>query len=100
MSEDDGATSLEVFQMLLALGHDINACDYCGLNVILTAAHCDGKSPNLPVLDFLLERDDIPRIHKINALELAGAILLSHDENHAKFALAFQYWRRALYLCA
>ena len=44
-----------------------------------------GKKPYLAVLDFLLERDDIPRIHKIDA------VLLSHYENHAKFALAFQY---------
>jgi len=101
---DENLSSLEKFKLSLEDGAcDLNAFDGFGFNVILQVAlgdvkNCMGKEPYLAVLDFLLERDDIPRVHKIDALELAGAILLSHDENHAKFALAFQYWRRALSL--
>jgi len=67
-------------------------------SVILAFAKGNGELPNLTVLDYLLDRDDIPRQDKIDALEIAGAVILAHDENHEKFPLAFQYWRRALTL--
>jgi len=69
-----------------------------GISFILHVAYHDGNLPHLPLLDFLLERDDITRIDKIDALEMAGAVILAHDENHEKFPLAYQYWRRALTL--
>ena len=93
-----GAVSLAVVQKLLETGHDLHSCDTSGLNVILKVAHCGGRFPNVPVLEFLLEREDISRIDKIDALEMAGSVLLAHDENHEQFPLAFQYWRRALIL--
>jgi len=100
---EENLSSLEKFKTYFEEGCDLQACDEFGLKVILRVAlgygkNPHGKEPYLAVLDFLLEMDDIPRIDKIDALELAGAILLSHDGNHAKFALAFQYWRRALSL--
>lgn len=83
MSDQDDQFSLIMVKLLLEKGNDLHACDSLGLNVILSAAHRDGELPNLPVLEFLLdERDDISRIDKITALEMAGAVILSNDENH------------------
>ncbi len=90
--------SLGVVQMLLKKGGDLQARDYYGFSVILAAANGDDTLPNLPVLDYLLDWDDIPCQDIIDALEFAGAIILAHDENHEKFPLAFQLWRRALTL--
>jgi len=98
MSDQDEMTSLGVVKLLVEAGCNLNACDSFGLNGILTAAHSDGSLPNLPVLEFLLERNEITRIDKIDALEMAGAVILYNDENHEKFPLAFQHWRRALTL--
>jgi len=89
---------LEFEQLLLGHGVAIDDRDSFGISVILFATLRDGKLPDFPILDFLLERDDISRIDKIDALEMAGAVLLAHDENHEKFPLAYQYWRRALTL--
>ena len=72
--------------------------DSSGLSLILRVALGDGKFPDLPLLDSLLENKEITRIDKIDALEMAGAVILSYDENHENFPLAFQYWRRALAL--
>jgi len=93
-------TSLHVAKMLnlLRKGGDLQARDLNDCTVILSAAIGNNQIPNLPVLDILLERDDILRIDKIDALELAGAVILGNDENHEIFPIAFQYWRRALTL--
>lgn len=90
--------SLSVVKMLLNHGADLQARDNYGFSVILAAANGDDKLPQLNVLDYLLERDDISRMDKIDTLEIAGAIILGNDGNHDKFPLAFQYWRRALTL--
>jgi len=93
--------SLDVVKMLLGKGADVKARDYYGFSVILTAAHGNHKLlPNFPVLNFLLERDDIGRTDKIDALELAGALILTSDDNHEQFPLALHYWSRALALRA
>lgn len=48
-------------------------------------------------LDLQLEREDMSRIEKIEALELAGAVIL-HTESAILFPKAFDYWRRSLHL--
>jgi len=93
--------SFEFIGQLLEQGASLNVRDRTGLSVILFAAsggHYTAKTPNLLLLDQLLKRDDINRADKIDALEMAGALLLAHDENHQLFPLAFRYWRRALSL--
>jgi len=50
------------------------------------------------LLDVLLERNDISRIEKIEALELAGAAILSDIEYASLFPKAFDYWRKSLHL--
>jgi len=92
--------SLDVVKMLLERGSDIQARDYDGFSVILTAAQGNDNMPNFPVLNYLLERDDISRTDKIDALELAGAVILGNEENHERFPLALHYWSRALALRA
>lgn len=88
----------EITNLLSQHGGDLNARDNYGMSVILIAALGNGKTPNLPVLNYLLERKEISRIDKIDALEMAGAVLLFDDANPAMFPLALQYWRRALAL--
>jgi len=81
------------------LDEDFNACDNPGCSsVIPAAAHHDGTSHKQLLLEYFLEREHIPRIDKIDALEMAGAVFLGNDDNHEKFPLGFEYWRRALAL--
>jgi len=99
MANNISSSSLAMVQLLLSRGADLHTRKYSAFSVILTAAHCDGKSPDLPVLDFLLERDDITRADKIDALEMVGAVLLGNEESSEEMiSLAFRYWRRALTL--
>jgi len=86
----------EFFMMLY--GDAIPVRDMSGLRIFFDAILLHGKLPNLPLLEFLLDMDDINRIDKIDVLEMAGAIILGQDQNHEIFPLAFQYWRRALTL--
>jgi len=90
--------SLDVVKMLLDKGGDLQAYDDYGFSVILAAANGDGNLPNIPVLNFLLERDDIKSSDKRDALDLAGAVILGNEKNLEKFPLAFQYWRQSISL--
>jgi len=66
-----------------------------GFTPLLRAAYGeDGTRHNLKVLDFLLENDCFSRMEKIEAMELAGAVILSRSD-YALFPNAFDYWRRA-----
>jgi len=91
--------SLAVVELLLAKGADLQARDSRGYTPILSSILSnDRDGPNLPVLNYLLERGDIDRLDKINAMELAGAILLMNNSirpNPENVTLAFGYWRRA-----
>jgi len=96
---DGGTFSPQFVQSLMKGEGDVHVRDETGRTVILYAAYYDGKSPNLDLLDILLERGDIPREDKIDALEMAGAVILSNeDKSDEEVALAFRYWRRALTL--
>jgi len=50
------------------------------------------------VLDFLLERKKYSRTEKIEAMEMAGAVIILNKKNASLFHKAFDYWRKALYL--
>jgi len=96
ITEED---SLKVVKLLLNKGADLLIQDDDGLPPIMSAAvgcvHYRGvTSPNATVLDFLLERDEISREDKIDALELAGAYRIDKSQ----FESGFQCWRRALHL--
>jgi len=53
------------------------------------------------VLDLFLERDEYSRVEKIEAMELAGAVILGNVHINLLthlFPKAFDYWRKALQL--
>jgi len=72
----------EVFNLLLEKGADVIARDNDGITPIMAAAIGNNKIPNISILKFLLERKDITNMDKIDALELAAAILLSCENDH------------------
>jgi len=86
--------SLSVVKLLVDKGADLLARDNLGSTPILHSA----KFLNLSILDYLLERDGVPRMDKIDALELAGARILSYSGYASLRPKAFDYWRRALQL--
>jgi len=86
--------SLSVVKLLIDKGVDILARDTFGFTPILKSA----IFRNLSILDYLLERDDVPRMDKIDALELAGAVILCDTKYASLRPKAFDYWRKALQL--
>jgi len=86
---------LSVVKLLIDKGADPLVRDYCGFSPILSAA----AFQKLSILDHILKRDGIPRTDQIDALELAGAVILG-DSYYALLLgpKAFDYWRRALQL--
>jgi len=94
--------SLYIVKMLLIKDADLlQAQDNLGLSPIYRAANSTafGIRPNLAVLDYLLERSDLNRLERIEALELAGAVILGNGAADAELRpKAFDYWRRALHL--
>jgi len=89
--------SLAVIKLILEKGADylLMARDYCGLTPILEAVLSEyGEETNETVLNFLLENDSIDRLEKIDALELACAVIRVRNSS----PLAFEHWRRALRL--
>jgi len=95
-AHDNSGRSLILITALLP--EDFNASHIPGCSSILASAHDAVTSHKQLLLEYLLEREIIPRIDKIDALEMAGAVLLGSDANHEKFFIGFQYWRRALAL--
>jgi len=95
---DGGVFSWESVQLLLNNGVNPNVRDNTGCTVILYVAFGHGRYPYLALLDALLVRDDISREDKIDALEMAGAVLLRRYGGREEVALAFRYWRQALTL--
>ena len=95
-------SSVEVVQLLLDKGADLHARDAQNLTPFLASAQypSDGGPNSMLVLNFLLKRDDIDRMERIDALELAGAVILSNSilDNDRYTPRAFDYWRQALHL--
>jgi len=85
-----------VAQLLLDNGADVNIPGRWGLTPIIRAAY----HQKWALLDLFLERCDISRKDKIDALELAGAINLENldGESAPLFPKAFECWRRSLHL--
>jgi len=92
--------SLKVVKLLIEKGADLLALDNWGFTPLIEAANGShyGKLPNLKVLDFLLGRVEYSRAEKIEAMELAGAVILQTTKNASLFTKAFDYWRKTLHL--
>jgi len=90
---------LRVVQLLVEKGADLLAVNSWGLTPLLEAANGPYRGlPNLKILDFLLEREEYSRAEKIEAMELAGAVMLKNNKHASLFHKAFYYWRKALHL--
>ena len=82
--------SSDIVRLLVQKGADLLARDIQGSTPILRAANGDRRRHNFAILDYLLELDGIGRMEKIDALELAGARILSDDEKAPLFPTAFE----------
>jgi len=91
--------SLAVVKLLVDKGADLLALDSWRSTPLLEAANGrSGERPNLEVLDYLLEMDVYSQAEKIEAMELAGAVIIGYKKNASQFHKAFDYWRKALQL--
>jgi len=86
--------ALTVIEQLVDMGANIMDQDKNGFNVILAAVN----NENWTTVDYLLEKDGVYRMVKIEAMELAGARILSIPYTHSELERAFVYWRQALRL--
>jgi len=71
----------KIVKLLLEKGADPKVRDKHGLTAIMTAAIGTNILPNMSILKFLMGRDDIPNMDKIEAVEVALAVFLSYDSN-------------------
>ena len=94
----ENSTGRSLILIAALLDEDFDASHIPGCSSILAEAHDDGPSHKQLLLEYFLGKELIPRTDKIDALEMAGAVILGNDDNHEKFPLGFQYWRRALAL--
>jgi len=91
--------SLAVVKLIIEKGADLQAVNRKGFTPLLEAATGRiGVRSNLEVFDFLLERGEYSRAEKIEAMELAGAVILGNLKNTSSFQKALDYWRKALQL--
>jgi len=83
--------SLRVVKLLVEKGADLLAVNSCGFTPLLKAAKGPYRRdlPNLKVLDFLLEREEYSRADKIEAMELAGAVIILYKRHFSLFPKAF-----------
>jgi len=92
-------TSLPIVELLLAKGADPKALDSCGLTPLNVAAigwpFGPHRGPNEPVLSYLIKRNDTSLLEKINALELAGAMLILERQSEISIPQALGYWDEA-----
>jgi len=93
--------SLAIVKLLDEKGADLLALDENGYTPLRKATddtYDDDRHLNLAFLAFLLDRDEYNRMEKIEAVELAGATILSKPRNAPHFPKAFTYWCRSLLL--
>jgi len=83
-----------IVKLLVDNGANIMDQDENGFTVILAAVN----NENWKIVDYFLEKEGVDRMEKIEAMELAAAIILSKSYNDSEFERAFEYWRQALRL--
>jgi len=94
-----GDDSLVIVKLLVKKGADLLTRDNLGFTPILRAANfAYYERTNFAILDYLLGLDGIDQMDKIDALELAGATILSKPKYAQLFPKAIDYWRRAHHL--
>jgi len=93
-------TTVPIVELLLAKGADPKALDFYGLTPLNIAAvgyplYGKHRGPNEPVLEYFLKRDDTSLLEKIDALELAGAMILLEERNGTSMSRGLGYWNEA-----
>ncbi len=84
-----------IIKLLLERGADPKSKNAMGFTPIMRSAYY----LRFPVLNLLLDRDDIFRSEKVDALELVGAVILGDEHTSSVYQEeAYQYWRRSLQL--
>jgi len=94
----ENSTGRSLILIAALLDEEFNGSQIPGCSSILAEAHHNGASHKQLLLEYFLGKEDIPRIDKIDALEMAGAVILGNEHNPEKLPLGFMYWRRALAL--
>lgn len=82
---------------IIAKGADSTVRDKEGITPIMSAAIGNYRVPNILILEHLLKKRNIPVIDKIEALEMAAAVLLGREENGEYFERIFNFLDRANY---
>ena len=92
-----GKDLLPIVKKLVDMGADVTARDNKGFPPIFNAIF---TAKNWTVVDFLLEQEEMDQMDKIEAMEVAAAIILRDLEplDHMELELALGYWRQALRL--
>lgn len=91
---------IKVVKLLLKKGADLLAQDNDGLRPVMMAAIGHNQVPNMHILKYLLQREEIPSIEKFKALKVAAAVLLSYyDKNAHQLKKALSLLTRAQSLC-
>lgn len=98
--------AVSVVKLLLDKSVDLKALDYWGLTPLNAAVigyyngigyhYSSHMNPNELVLRYLLQREEYSLLEKIDALELAGAMMLLEKEDDVSISKAFLYWNDAL----
>jgi len=86
--------SLAVVKLLVDKGAHLMIRDQKGNTPILTAV----ESRNWKVVDYLVENDGLDRTEKIDAMELAAALILNKSPDDFLLERAREYFRRAFLL--
>jgi len=69
----------KIVNLLLEKGADFRVPDREGITPILSAAIGNNEKPNISILKFFMEREEISNMDKIEALEMAVAVFLGND---------------------
>lgn len=90
-----------LIKLLIDKGANLKSLNCLGLSPILAAAHefsADKSCDDFNIFEYLLDREEIDRQEKIDALEMIGAVILGDIKNAHLFEKAFEYWHRAQHL--
>jgi len=80
---------------IISKGADPTVRDKEGITPIMSAAIGNYRVPNISILEYLLKKRDILVIDKIEALEMAAAVLLGREENGEYHERIFDFLVRA-----
>jgi len=94
--------AVRINALFLTKGADLKARDIHGLTPLNVAAigsrNGSQECPNVPVLQYLVGREEVSLSEKIDALELAGAMIILRTQNDQSTSQALKYWDIAVHV--